>query len=259
MRSALFRRADGSRHDDARRGVSDADQLHVEQRDQPGQHRPEPFVLRSTQLDFDYETGFRILGRYDCGPLSVIEFGYWGVENLDSSASFTDPNPVDADTGNLYSLFSYYGNTPPGVTTPGGPVPWTERSDHAKHLARIGAAQRGIQLPPLLGRLQSDGLRHAARRLPLHAAARRFPVFAGDRRSRSADYDEIIKNDMAGFQAGGDVWVHIRQGIRIGAEGKVGLMNNHYTLDNSFVGSARPKAAARRRTLPNTLKRISPR
>ena len=72
----------------------------------PGNIDPSQFVVRSDQLDFDYETGFRIIGRYDCGPLSVIEFGYWGIENLDSSASFTDPNPVDGDTGNLYSLFS---------------------------------------------------------------------------------------------------------------------------------------------------------
>ena len=28
-----------------------------------------PIMLSSTQLDFEYETGFRILGRYDCGPL----------------------------------------------------------------------------------------------------------------------------------------------------------------------------------------------
>jgi hypothetical protein len=50
-------------------------------------------------------------------------------------------------------------------------------------------------------------------------------------------YDEGIKNDLAGFQAGGDVWLHVRQGVRIGAEGKVGLMNNHYTLDNTFSTS----------------------
>jgi hypothetical protein len=52
----------------------------------------------------------------------------------------------------------------------------------------------------------------------------------------SGTYDENIKNDLAGFQTGGDVWLHVRQGVRIGAEGKVGLMNNHYTLDNSWRG-----------------------
>ena len=48
-----------------------------------------PVVLNSNQLDFEWETGFRIMGRYDCGPLSVIEFGYWGLENLDASAEAT--------------------------------------------------------------------------------------------------------------------------------------------------------------------------
>ena len=39
-------------------------------------------------------------------------------------------------------------------------------------------------------------------------------------------------NDLAGFQTGGDVWIGLLQGVRIGLEGKVGMYNNHYTLDN---------------------------
>jgi hypothetical protein len=199
----------------------------------PGNIDPNQFVVRSDQLDFDYETGFRIMGRYDCGPLSVIEFGYWGVENLDSSASFTDPNPVDADTGNLYSLFSYYGNTPAGVTTPGGPLPWTERSitqtitlESELHNAEFNYRRYWVGFNPTVSGTLLAGFRFTRLREDF--------VFqtVGEAEGR---YDELIKNDMAGFQAGADVWVHVRQGIRIGAEGKVGLLNNHYTLDNTFA------------------------
>src|SRR6185312_14260817 len=64
-------------------------------------------------------------------PLAVVEFGYIGVFNYSSSKSFTDTNPVDpaTGTGNLYSLFSNFGDLPgTTVTTPGGVMAPTERS-----------------------------------------------------------------------------------------------------------------------------------
>jgi hypothetical protein len=57
-------------------------------------------VLTSGQLDYSSEPGFRVIGRYDIGPLSVVEFGYMGIYSWEDSASVTDP------TNNLYSLWS---------------------------------------------------------------------------------------------------------------------------------------------------------
>lgn len=200
-----------------------------------------PIVLSSNQLDFDWEAGFRIMGRYDCGPLSVIEFGYWGLENLDASASFTDPNPVDPDTGtgNLYSLFSDFvrdpAALPAGVTTPGGPLPWTERSithtislESELHNAEFNYRRYWVGFNPKVSGTLLAGFRYTRLREDFQFLAEGEQIGA---------YDENIKNDMAGFQAGGDVWLHVRQGVRIGAEGKVGLMNNHYTLNNTFSTS----------------------
>jgi hypothetical protein len=198
----------------------------------PANIDPSQFVVRSDELDFDYETGFRIIGRYDCGPLSVIEFGYWGIDKWSSSASFTDPNPVDGDTGNLYSLFSFYGNTPPGVNMPDGPLPWTERSvtqtitlESELHNAEFNYRRYWVGFKPAISGTLLAGFRFTRLREDFVFQA------TGEAEGR---YDELIKNDMAGFQAGGDVWLHIRQGVRIGAEGKVGLLNNHYTLTNTF-------------------------
>lgn len=199
----------------------------------PGNIDPSQFVVRSDQLDFDYETGFRIMGRYDCGALSVIEFGYWGVENFNTSATFTDPDPVDEDTGNLYSLFSFYGNTPAGVNVPDGPLPWTERSvtqtislESELHNAEFNYRRYWVGFNPSVSGTLLAGFRFTRLREDFV-----FQTF-GESQGR---YDELIKNDMAGFQTGGDVWLHVRQGVRIGAEGKVGLLNNHYTLTNTFA------------------------
>jgi hypothetical protein len=36
-------------------------------------------------------------------------------------------------------------------------------------------------------------------------------------------------NDLAGWQFGGDVWVTLRQGLRLGTEGKLGIYNNNFS------------------------------
>jgi hypothetical protein len=195
-----------------------------------------PIVLSSTQLDFDYETGFRIIGRYDCGPLSVIEFGYWGLENLDASATVNDPQ------ADLYSIFSNYatpGGVPASTTSSGGALPWTERSvqqtislESELHNAEFNYRRYWVGFNPSVSGTLLAGFRYTRLREDF-----RFSTEGSDEVPfgvSSARYDEGIKNDLAGFQAGGDIWIHIRQGVRIGAEAKVGLMNNHYTLNNSF-------------------------
>ncbi len=197
-----------------------------------------PIMLSSTQLDFDYETGFRILGRYDVGPLSVIEFGYWGLENLDASAQFDNPS---ADS---YSLFSDFvrdaGALPPTVTQIGGALPWTERSvidrislESELHTAEFNYRRYWVGFNPMVSGTLLAGFRFTRLREDFEFFTMGAPELTFD--AASGTYDENIKNDLAGFQAGGDIWIHIRQGLRIGAEGKVGLMNNHYTLDNSFT------------------------
>jgi hypothetical protein len=38
------------------------------------------------------------------------------------------------------------------------------------------------------------------------------------------------ENDMLGAQVGGDGWICLRQGLRLGAEGKAGFYNNHFSF-----------------------------
>ena len=198
-----------------------------------------PIVLSSNQLDFDWEAGFRILGRYDVGPLSVIEFGYWGLENLDASASFADPMPVNENTGRLYSLFTNFVRDPTllpaSVVDPDGALPWTERSltqtislESELHNAEFNYRRYWVGFNPKVSGSLIAGFRYTRLREDFLFLTQGEAV---------GQYSENIKNDMAGFQTGADVWIHLRQGLRIGAEGKVGLVNNHYKLVNSFTGT----------------------
>ena len=132
-------------------------------------------VLRTSQLDYDWETGFRVIGRFDICPLAVLEFGYMGIFDWESSASFTDPNPVDPiGTGNLFSLFSQFGTNPNTVAVPVRPDAGDRALDLSEHLDQFQFADGRDELPPLLGRLRSADFGHVAGRLPLHEAEGRF-------------------------------------------------------------------------------------
>lgn len=194
-----------------------------------------PIVLSSRDLDYDWETGFRVMGRFDICPLAVLEFGYMGIYDFESSASFTDPNPADIanGTGNLYSLFSEFGTNPAGVAVPNGPMPETERS-----ITHSIAINSDLQTAEMTYRRYWVGF------LPRVSGT----VLAGFRYTglnenflfstvgeAAADYSIDADNDLAGFQTGGDMWIGLAQGLRIGAEGKVGIYNNHYTLRNTLT------------------------
>ena len=192
-----------------------------------------PIVLTSTQLDYDFETGFRALGRYDICPLSVLEFGYMGIYDFESEASFTDPLPVDADTGNLFSLFSEFGTNPVNVPVEGGPMPETERS--ITHTIRIDSDLQTGEMTyrrywvgyfPRVSGTVLAGFRYTRMKETFTF------ITIGEAR---ADNFTIAENDLAGFQTGGDIWIGLMQGLRVGAEGKAGIYNNHYTLHNQII------------------------
>lgn len=193
-------------------------------------------VLSSDQLDYDWETGFRILGRYDVGPLSVLEFGYMGIYDFEADASVTVPpiSPNAPFTGNLFSLFSEFATNPAAVAVPGGPMPQTERSiTHSLHMdsdlqtAELTYRRYWVGFLPRVSGTILAGFRYTRLTESL--------LFSTSGEEELASFTDT-ENDLYGFQTGGDVWVGLCQGLRIGAEGKVGLFNNNYNVDN-FVGS----------------------
>jgi hypothetical protein len=189
-----------------------------------------PIVLSSSNLDYDNEIGFRAMGRLDLGPLSVFEFGYMGIYDFESSASFTDPNPVDFDTGNLFSLFSDFGTNPATVAIEGGPMPETERSitqsisiESDLQTAEMSYRRYWVGYIPRVSGTILAGFRYT------HLKETFEFTTIGEAR---ADNSTSAENSLAGFQTGGDVWIGLMQGLRLGAEGKVGIYNNHYNLNN---------------------------
>lgn len=198
-----------------------------------------PVVLSSSDLEYDWEPGFRIVGRYDICPLSVLEFGYMGIYSFEDSATFVDQNDPD-----LFSLFSEFGTNPVTVTAPGGPMPETERaSEHSISIestlqtAEISYRRYWVGWSPRISGTLLGGFRYTKLNEEFEFSSQGSETLPNDPTGPLAalDYTVDADNDLAGFQTGGDIWVGLMQGLRIGAEGKAGLYANHYSLTNEVV------------------------
>ena len=187
--------------------------------------------LRSSQLDYDPEFGFRVMGRYAICPLAVFEFSYMAVIDYESSAFLT------RDENDLFSLFSRpapgtgdFGVNPPGVDVTGGPMPQSERArNHSIFIdSQLQTAEMTYRrywvgfMPRISGtylagfrytRLKEDFLFHA------DAPFRFNPLTEASDPASTFDYLVRADNHLAGLQIGGDFWIGLMQGVRVGAEG----------------------------------------
>jgi len=228
-----------------------------------GDPLPPEVGLTSNQLDFDFQPGFRVIGRCDLGPLSVIEFGYTGIYAWDTSARVTD-TPDQDNEGDLFSLlsrpngasatdFDQYGTTPPEVQTAGGPMPQTERSllhridlESDLQSAELSYRRYWVGYSPKISGTILAGFRYTQMDEEFHFQTMGLSEI-GD--VESADYGVWTRNAMSGFQTGGDIWIHVMQGVRVGAEGKAGIYNNRMQVRN--VMQATPPIAGDPEAFPN--------
>lgn len=205
-------------------------------------------VLSSNQLNIeDANAGFRVMGRYDICPLSVVEFGYMGIFDWSDSASATSPN------NNLFSLFSRpapeagaFGFSPAfpvPVTTPGGPNPFTERATTQSielssdlQTGEISYRRYWLGWTPRVSGTLLGGFRYTKLNEDFVFASQGSEALPQQVLPLAAlKYDEDCENNLAGFQMGGDIWVSLFQGLRIGTEAKVGIYDNHSRLTNRIT------------------------
>lgn len=198
------------------------------------------YVLNSDDLNYDFEPAFRVTGRYDLGPLSVAEFSYFGLHDMRTDASYSVPfqtetiPPInDSQLGNLYSLFSQFGQVPnimgDEVIVENGAMGTTDRAIyHGISLntdlqtAEITYRRYWVGYNPRVSGTVLFGARYTR-------LSEQFK-FATMAEEGDFDYSVDAENDIVGFQTGGDVSVCLMQGLRLGAEGKAGIYNNRFKV-----------------------------
>ncbi len=189
-------------------------------------------VLSTNDLDFDYELGFRATGRIDVGAASNIEASFLGGFEWNTNAQVTN------GSDNLYSVLSSY-----GVSPAGGFVDTDQASVHAiDYSTQLNSGEvswRHHWVSPNL-RIQGSWLLGARYTnleetfvLSTIALLHNDPLVGGNplRGPGSMNYRTETRNNLIGFQTGGDAYMCLVPGLTLGSEVKAGIYGNRATHD----------------------------
>jgi hypothetical protein len=171
----------------------------------------------------DYEPGWQIGFRYDLGPLSVFEATYMGIYdfNFDERVVSTE---VSANGDNqLFSIFSDYGL---GTLNSAFDAASVHEVSYESDLQSTELTYRRYWVGHS-SRVSGTWLL-GARYIRMTEG---FNFFGSSTLNGSANVNFDAQNDLVGFQMGGDGWIGLRQGFRVGCEGKAGVYNNRFQFE----------------------------
>lgn len=196
-------------------------------------------VLSTDDLAFDYEEGFRFTAATQVGPGSNLEFTYYGLFFYDDTAIAVRTGPLATD--GLFSVLSDFGTNPPGG--------FAETDNADLHLINYNSTFDSFELN-FRQRWMAANCRYqgswlwGARYFKLDEEFLFFSSSTdglppGDP-ARNLSYTVDTNNSLTGLQIGGDVWVCLMPGLRLGAEAKGGVYYNHMNVDSVITVNTLP-------------------
>ncbi|WP_254509138.1 hypothetical protein [Anatilimnocola floriformis] len=185
-------------------------------------------VLDTDDLNFNYSTSFKLTSMIQWGPGSDVEFTYYGLFGWTSFAQVQS-------NGNLFSPYSQFG------TNPAGGFPEVDGADLAsiRYFSTFNNYEVNYRQ-----RWQSPNCRYQGSWL---YGFRYFQLDEDFNYRTAVDTDANgvddtftrsnvnVNNAMPGMQIGGDVWICLLPGLRIGGEGKFALLGQHSNINNTIA------------------------
>lgn len=199
-----------------------------------------PIVLSTDDFDFDdSEGGFRFTGQLQTGPGSSLEFTYYGLFYYEDELVVTRTGPTATD--GLFSVFSQFGNVPLGGF---------DETDNADiNVARYDSTFDNYEIN-FRQRWMAPNCRYQGSWLVgvrFFELDENFFLFtssvagSGDPLNpAAATFNTRTTNALTGIQIGGDVWVCLLPGLRLGAEVKGGVFGNHANADSNIQVNTQP-------------------
>jgi len=173
-------------------------------------------VLSTNQFRFDERPSFRFTAWLPFRSMGNLEFTYYGLFHHANQVQVTDPG------NNLFSALSQFGTVPFGG-----------------FLEEGNAAYNRMELSSTFDNFEFNYRRHwqaADCRVQgswiLGARYFKFDenfdfVTVSTLNAGQMRYSVDVDNSLVGAQTGGDAWVCVVPGMRMGVEGKVGIYGNH--------------------------------
>lgn len=199
-------------------------------------------ALSTTQLDLDkIRYGLELIGAIQLGPGTSVEARYFGLNKWNVGRTAQVIPPADPT---LYSVYSLFGSAPAGGFDD------TDRSfihsiDYSSEL-HSGEVNYRRRFATPFAECQASwmvGVRYfdLDERFGFHAVGSNNNTFTFDQ-LRYFDHDTRTRNELTGFQVGGDYWLNVVCGLQVGVEGKAGVYGNHAEVESQIFSNSIPGA-----------------
>jgi len=194
-----------------------------------------PIALNTNDLDFGgYKPAFRFSAAFQLAAANSLEFTYFGQANYTSHAI------VRSGNANLFSTFSNFGTQPLGGIV-GFDAADFQRIDYQSTFDSFEVNWRRRWMAPNC-RYQGSwtlGVRHfildekfmfgatsSANSIPVPNLPNGLPA-------RGVSETDTT-NNLTGIQLGGDTWICILPGFRVGGEFQAGVYGNHMNINTNI-------------------------
>lgn len=191
-----------------------------------------PVVLSTDNLDFDGEPSFRLNAALQAGPGSSWEFTYYGLFQYNSIASV-------ADAGNdLYSVLSDFGQLPFNGYDQTDESNF-QRINYASNFDNFEVNFRQRWMAPT-ARYQGSwlvGVRYFKLEEGFGYHTESVETNGVPAPLEVMDYNVETHNSLTGAQIGGDMWICLIPGLRLGGEVKAGVYGNHSNVNTRITAT----------------------
>ncbi len=187
--------------------------------------------------------GLELVGAVQLGPGSSVEARYFGLNNWNVSKKAEIIPPV---IPSLFSVYSSFGTMP----APDG-FDDTDRSfihsisysselhnGEVNYRRRFASPFNSMQGSWLAGVRYFD----LDERFAFRAIGSQTNTFTFDQ-LRYFDHSTQTRNQLTGFQLGGDYWVNVVPGLQLGVESKGGIFGNHAEVESQIFANSIPGAS----------------
>lgn len=175
-----------------------------------------PRVLSTNDLDLTERPSFKVSAMVQFRSAGNLEFTYYGLFNNRDTAQ------VNSAGNNLYSSLSQFGTVPPGGFLEDSNAAY-QRIEYSSEFSNFEFNYRRHWQGPGC-RFQGSWL-YGIRYFQLDEDFDFISVSTVN--ASQLKYNVNVNNSLTGGQTGGDIWACVIPGLRIGAEGKVGVYGNH--------------------------------
>jgi hypothetical protein len=173
------------------------------------------------QLQF----GLAATAALQLNPGGNLEVTYFGLNKWDSTVAVASP------TGDLYSIFSDFGVSPPGgFDDTDRSLSHQLRYESAIHNGEVNYRRRWVAPARWIQGSWLGGMRY-------FDLDEKFG-FQAYSNNGFFNLDTATRNQLTGFQLGSDAWVTVVPGLMVGVEGKYGVYGNHAEVESNILSNS---------------------